>query len=253
MNDMNKPDIQKLIARKLEELGLTRLSRMFSVEHNVPRGTHKTIVIGTGGNADTVDDKHASDLALAAHVHPESDVTNLVTDLAGKAAVNHGHALDDLIDVDAPTPDYEDVLAWDRVAGKWVPRPPAFTEVISALTDVDWATEYAQWAGPGVLVKFVVPVGATGAWAGHDTDYAEYISGVGWSFSYATSDDLVRAWYDLTGNPGGYFKYGGGVWFPVLGGSVEEAQNADTVDYKHASDFLEGIYDSAYGCLLVTK
>lgn len=81
MSDMNKPDIQKLIAARLEELGLTRLSRMFSVEHNVPRGTHKAGAAGSGGgdmlksiydtdndgkvdqaeNADTVDGKHASD------------------------------------------------------------------------------------------------------------------------------------------------------------------------------------------------
>lgn len=81
MSDMNKPDIQKLIAARLEELGLTRLSRMFSVEHNVPRGTHKAGVAGSASgdmlksiydtdddgkvdqarNADTVDNKHASD------------------------------------------------------------------------------------------------------------------------------------------------------------------------------------------------
>ena len=81
MSNMNKPDTQKLIAARLEELGLTRLSRMFSVEHNVPRGTHKAAVAGSGdgdmlksiydtnndgkvdqaGNADVVDGKHASD------------------------------------------------------------------------------------------------------------------------------------------------------------------------------------------------
>ena len=80
MNDMNKPDIQKLIAARLEELGLTCLSRMFSVEHNMPRGTHKAGIAaaGTGDmlksvydtnndgkvdqaeNADMVDGKHAS-------------------------------------------------------------------------------------------------------------------------------------------------------------------------------------------------
>lgn len=97
MNDKNTPDIQKLIARRLEELGLTRLSRMFSVEHNVPRGTHKTIVIGTGGNADTLDDKHASDLALAAHQHPGTDITSIVAaaTAAGNAdTVDEKHASD---------------------------------------------------------------------------------------------------------------------------------------------------------------
>jgi len=81
MNNLNKPDIQRIIAARLEELGLTRLSRMFSVEHNIPRGTHKAGLTGSAGgdmtkavydtdndgkvnqaaNADTVDGKHASD------------------------------------------------------------------------------------------------------------------------------------------------------------------------------------------------
>ena len=81
MNNLNKPDIQRIIAARLEELGLTRLSRMFSVEHNVPRGTHKAGAAGSGSgdmlksiydtdndgrvgqaeNADTVDGKHSSD------------------------------------------------------------------------------------------------------------------------------------------------------------------------------------------------
>jgi len=36
-------------------------------------------------------------------------------------------------------------------------------------------------------------------------------------------------------------------------GKVDQAGNADMVDGKHASDFLEGIYDAGYGCLLITK
>lgn len=36
-------------------------------------------------------------------------------------------------------------------------------------------------------------------------------------------------------------------------GKVDQAENADTVDGKHASDFLEGIYDSDYKCLMVVK
>ena len=79
MSDMNKLEIQKLIAARLENLGLTRIARMFAVEHNVPRGTHRAGIAGSGGdmtkaiydtnddgkvdqaeNADTVDGKHAS-------------------------------------------------------------------------------------------------------------------------------------------------------------------------------------------------
>jgi hypothetical protein len=43
------------------------------------------IVSGVTPDADTVDGKHASAFADVSHAHPESDVTNLVTDLAGKA------------------------------------------------------------------------------------------------------------------------------------------------------------------------
>jgi len=80
MSDMNKLEIQKLIAARLESLGLTRIARMFAVEHNVPRGTHRAGAAGSGvgdmlksvydtdndgmvdqaENADTVDGKHAN-------------------------------------------------------------------------------------------------------------------------------------------------------------------------------------------------
>jgi hypothetical protein len=36
-------------------------------------------------------------------------------------------------------------------------------------------------------------------------------------------------------------------------GKVDQAEDADTLDGKHASDFLEGIYDPDYKCLCVTK
>jgi hypothetical protein len=74
MGDITREEAKKLIQAALEENGLGRLPQMFGVDHNVPRGTHKTVA------------------AAATHVHPESDVTNLVTDLAGKAAASHGHA-----------------------------------------------------------------------------------------------------------------------------------------------------------------
>lgn len=49
MNDMNKAEIQRIIDARLEDYGLTRLARMFAVEHNVPRGTHKTNPAGPTG------------------------------------------------------------------------------------------------------------------------------------------------------------------------------------------------------------
>lgn len=36
-------------------------------------------------------------------------------------------------------------------------------------------------------------------------------------------------------------------------GKVDQAENADTVDNKHLSDLLEGIYDVDYRCLWITK
>lgn len=55
-----------------------------------------------GGNADTVDNKHASDFATAdhthsvyaatSHSHSQSEVEGLATALSGKAALNHVHA-----------------------------------------------------------------------------------------------------------------------------------------------------------------
>lgn len=45
----------------------------------------------TGLNADTVDGKHASDLANAIHSHSQTDVTGLSSALAGKADVSHNH------------------------------------------------------------------------------------------------------------------------------------------------------------------
>lgn len=44
-----------------------------------------------GGNADTVDNKHASEFALSVHTHSTSDVSGLTDALSGKADINHTH------------------------------------------------------------------------------------------------------------------------------------------------------------------
>lgn len=67
MNELTKAEVQRLIAEKLKELGLTRLSGMFALEHNVPRGTHKAVTESV--DADTLDGHHASDFAAANHTH----------------------------------------------------------------------------------------------------------------------------------------------------------------------------------------
>ena len=73
MSELTKADVQRLLAAEIEKLGLTRLSRMFAVEHNVPRGTHKPAdpAASTGIDADTLDGLHASAFALAGHTHSQ--------------------------------------------------------------------------------------------------------------------------------------------------------------------------------------
>lgn len=71
MKELTRLEVQRLLSSELERLGLTRLARMFAVEHNVPRGTHKADVIeAAGGDADTLQGHPASDFALAGHTHP---------------------------------------------------------------------------------------------------------------------------------------------------------------------------------------
>ncbi len=73
MSDMTREQVLKLLAAELEKYGLTRLAKMFAVEHNVPRGTHKEGAIeSAGGDADTLEGHPASDFALAGHTHPGS-------------------------------------------------------------------------------------------------------------------------------------------------------------------------------------
>jgi len=48
-------------------------------------------ISSAGLNADTVDGKHASDLANAVHTHAQADVTGLQAALAGKSDVTHNH------------------------------------------------------------------------------------------------------------------------------------------------------------------
>lgn len=54
----------------------------------------------------------------------------------GTVTGSGGGDLDDLDDVEVPTPADGDVLAWDDASGKWVNRPPA---------DVDFSTATQMW------------------------------------------------------------------------------------------------------------
>jgi hypothetical protein len=136
MNGMTREEVKRLLGAELDRLGLTRLAGMFAVEHSVPRGTHKEQAAAGGGDAetleghpasdfvqagqavtpaahhtsheaggsdvvdaDTLDTKHASDFAEAAHTHAGADITSQVGDsdkLDGQdasafAAASHNH------------------------------------------------------------------------------------------------------------------------------------------------------------------
>lgn len=70
MNDMTREQVLRLITGELEKLGLTRLARMFAIEHNVPRGTHKAEAGAKVGDAETLAGHHATDFSLVGHTHP---------------------------------------------------------------------------------------------------------------------------------------------------------------------------------------
>jgi hypothetical protein len=51
---------------------------------------------GSGLDSDLLDGQHATAFAASSHTHSESDITNLTTDLAGKAPLVHTHAESDI-------------------------------------------------------------------------------------------------------------------------------------------------------------
>lgn len=60
-------------------------------------GTASMRTLGSGATqAAAGDHNHTGTYALLSHTHPESDITNLVSDLAGKAASSHTHAQADV-------------------------------------------------------------------------------------------------------------------------------------------------------------
>ncbi len=88
MSDMTREQVIRLLGAEIEKLGLTRLTRMFAVEHNVPRGTHK---LAAGGDAETLEGNPASAFAPFIHTHIGGDVTSQVDD----SGMLEGHGADD--------------------------------------------------------------------------------------------------------------------------------------------------------------
>ncbi len=64
-----------------------------------PAATHSKLGFGASGQLQVAQNGAASftDVSLVGHTYAESDVANLVTDLAGKAAVSHTHAASDIV------------------------------------------------------------------------------------------------------------------------------------------------------------
>jgi len=95
---------------------------------------------GNGIDADTVDGQHASAFALLTHNHAASQITSGVLAFdrlpvgtgADQVAVgNHAHALNDLSNVNVPSPGSGDVLSW--TGAQWQAAPSAASSGVSEL------------------------------------------------------------------------------------------------------------------------
>lgn len=74
--------------------GLAEVATSGSYEDLADKPTIPTVpnsLPANGGNADTVDNKHASDFATAEHTHEQADITGLASALSGKANATHSH------------------------------------------------------------------------------------------------------------------------------------------------------------------
>lgn len=107
-------------------------------------------------------------------------------------------ALDDLSDVDAPTPDPGDVLTWDDGASSWIPSPPTGgADVLGDLSDVD-----TTGVGDGDFLAYDdgtdtwLPVGAPSGTVPSGTDPGDMLvwDGSAWDvLPIGGDDDLLTA------------------------------------------------------------
>lgn len=127
-----------------------------------PQGALSTL------DADLVDGQHAAAFALAAHTHPEGDVTNLVVDLAAKAPTARN------INTTAPLAGGGDLSA-DRTLS----IPKATAAVDGYLDHTDWST----FNGKGT----VGPIKLTGA-------ASYYVRTDGSDLNDGSANDAAHAW-----------------------------------------------------------
>jgi hypothetical protein len=152
-----------------------------------------------------------STFAPAAHTHPISEVTNLQTELDGKAATGHTHAVNDLTDVTITAAATGEVLRYNGSA--WVDAQLDYADLSGTPTLATVATSgaYADLSGtPTIpsniedLTNVTVTAAATGevlrydgaAWVDAVLNYSD-LAGTPTLATVATTG----AYSDLTGTP----------------------------------------------------
>jgi len=79
------------------------------------------------------------------HTHAESDIINLTTDLAGKAALSHTHGMSDLTGFNITTPSDGQLVKYDFASGKWVNFTPSYlTSVADATTSTKGIASFSS-------------------------------------------------------------------------------------------------------------
>jgi hypothetical protein len=195
---------------------------------DVTSGTLNIARIPTGTSGTTVcigNDSRLSDARTPlAHTHPQSDITNLVTDLAGKAASSHTHPQSDITN-----------LVTD-LAGK---ASTSHTHAASDIASGVIATARLASSGTADATTFLrgdqrwaVPSGLTVA----DNDYGDITvssSGGVWTIDNST---VTVAKINATGSPSATtYLRGDGSWSTPAGGSLSLSRSILTATQANST------------------
>lgn len=155
--------------------------------------------------------------ALHVGAHADGEVMTLVSGLPEWAAASAGAAaLDDLTDVNAPSPTDQDVLTWDNATSRWIAQAPPAGGAVDA-SDVTYtpavATDWDSDADPGDVDNALDQLAErvddleNGAGSG-DVTYAaiqasQLVNEIkGWPPIVNTGDlDALNLWWDKVGTP----------------------------------------------------